>query len=145
MKHIEKLPYWVRGLVVVTFALVALPFIISSKQPEYNPMIKFYNLTQQIQTPRKMLFDRVAITQAAGQSIDISSAGFTNVTNVVLTGENNTTTIGNMPICIKQTTSTTAVTFNTVVGNTAVLAILQGLKAPTDFTGMFVNIVVIGN
>lgn len=145
MKYITKLPYWIRLLIVVTCVVVSLPFIIASKQPaEYNPMIKFYNLSGQIQTPRKMLFDRVAITSAS-QTIDISAAGFTNVTQVALVGENNTATIANMPIVTIKSFTTTSVTFNTVVGNTAILAILQGLKTPTDFTGFDVNIFVIGN
>lgn len=149
MRYIYKLPMQTRYIIASILAICTIPFIVASKKPEikifeYNPMIKFYNLSGQIQTPRKMLFDRVAITSAS-QTIDISAAGFTNVTQVALVGENNTATIASMPIVTIKSFTTTSVTFNTVVGNTAILAILQGLKTPTDFTGMWINVVAIGN
>lgn len=146
MIYIEKLPYWFRALIVVVITGVSLQFIMASnKQPEYNPMIKFYNLSGQVQTPRKILIDRVAITSATGQMINISSAGFSHITAAFPIGENNTTSIPGMPIVSVQVYSNTQLSINTTVGNTAVLAILQGLKSPTDFTGMFVDIVIIGD
>lgn len=144
MKHIEKLPYWFRLLIVVTCTCVALPFVIASKQPEYNPMIKFYNLSTQIQTPRKMLIDRIAIT-AASQTIDISAAGFTSISNVALVGENNTATLGNMPVIIIKSFTTTSVTFNTIVGNTSVVLLGSAILAPTTFTGLNANLFIMGN
>lgn len=149
MKYIYKLSYPIRALIVVVLIAACLPFILASthseKKVEYNPMIKFYNLSGQIITPRKMLFDRIAITSAGGQSIDISAAGFTNVTQVALIGENNTGTIGNMPITTVKSFTTTAILFNTVVPNPSIIALGAGAIAPTSFTGMYVNIFVIGN
>lgn len=148
MKYIYKLSYPIRALIVVVLIASCLPFILASthseKKVEYNPMIKFYNLSGQIITPRKMLFDRIAITSSS-QTIDISAAGFTNVTQVAIIGENNTTTIGNMPITTVKSFTTTSVTFNTMVSNTAVLAILNGLTTPASFTGFEANIFIIGN
>lgn len=145
MRYIEKLPYWFRALIVVAITGVSLQFIMASdKKPEYNPMIKFYNLSTQIQTPRKMMIDRIAITSAS-QTIDISAAGFTSISNVALIGENNTATLGNMPVIIIKSFTTTSVTFNTIVGNTSVVLLGSAILSPTTFTGMFVDIVVLGN
>lgn len=148
MKYIYKLSYPIRALIVVVLIVACLPFILASthseKKVEYNPMIKFYNLSGQIITPRKMLFDRIAITSAS-QTIDISAAGFTNVTQVAIIGENNTITIGNMPITTVKSFTTTSVIFNTIVPNTAIIALGAGMLAPTTFTGFNANLFVIGN
>lgn len=107
-------------------------------------MIKFYNLSTQIQTPRKMMIDRIPIT-AASQTIDISAAGFTSISNVALIGENNTATLGNMPVIIIKSFTTTSVTFNTIVGNTSVVLLGSAILSPTTFTGFQANLFIMGN
>lgn len=121
-------------------------FVFSTtKNYEYNPVIMFFNSTGRIPKPGKVWMQTIPITTASGQTVDISSAGFTSISTINITGINNTSTVASMPICMIKSNTLTSLTFNTVVGNSAIIAILAGLVAPGSTSGMTASIVVIGN
>lgn len=117
----------------------------TTKNYEYNPIIMFYNNSGRIPKPGKVWMQTIPITTANGQTVDISSAGFTSISTINITGINNTSTVASMPICMIKSNTLTSLTFNTVVGNSAIIAILAGLIAPGSTSGMTASIVVIGN
>lgn len=140
----EKHAKWLLPLIVITVLFFQIN-INSKDRYEYNPMIMFFNSTGQIPKPGKIWMQTIPITTGNGQVVDISTAGFSSISTINITGINNTATVTSMPNCIVKSNTLTSLTFNTTVGNSAIVAILNGLVIPSNTTGMSASIVVIGN
>lgn len=83
----------------------------------YDAPVMMFNKTGQVRRQVKIWSDTVAITTASGQVIDISSAGFTGITNVQIQAESNTASASNAPFMSIKTFTATTVTVNTLQFN----------------------------
>lgn len=132
-------------IISVSIAFSSFVFAASKTKPEYHPEVMFYNSTGQIGKPGKIWMQTVTITDGSSQTVDISSAGFTSIATVNITGANNTNTLTAQPLCMEKSHTLTSLVFNTETGNASVLAILAGTQTPASTTGMTASIVIIGN
>lgn len=97
---------------------------------------KFYNASGRIYQKLKVWIDTLSVSSSSGQSVDISSAGFSNVLCVQAIGLRNTGTVSSSPQISIKTYSTSAITLNITETNTATttilgISVLSGL--PTVF------------
>lgn len=90
----------------------------------YDPPVKIYNHTGQVLKQIKVWSDTLTPSTSNGQTIDISSAGFTSISSVGINPVLNTATIANMPIIAVKSVSTTSVVVNILTQNNAVVSIL---------------------
>lgn len=110
----------------------------------YKSIVKVYNKSGLVGSyPMKIWDDTVTVTSSNGQSIDISSAGFTKVTSVQAQAFNNTNTVANIPVSSGKTWSTTSIAISTVQENTG-LSILAGLLFAGNLSGVIIHVFVIG-
>lgn len=126
--------------------IIAMSALMAATLPhEYDPLkTTYYNSTGRI-TKAYKVWDAIVIPSAgSGQTIDISSAGFTSISSVVLTAANNTGSVASMPIAAIQSYSTTSITYNIIISNTAILALLAGLTTATSVTGTTIMVHVTG-
>ncbi len=133
-----------------TYLILIICFIcLSSFKKDYNPQIKIYNSSGQLITVTKVFITRVAITSAAGQSVDLSPAGFTSVSIIHVSPENNTTTSTAMPQMSCKSFTTTSALINTLVAQNTVVSILGAnvipFTAPVTLTGMYADVTAYGN
>jgi hypothetical protein len=132
------------GTVLLCLCLSVLTFA-KVERKDYNPSVPcYYTTTGRINDGSKIWVGRIAVTSASGQTVDISSAGFTTIMSVNINPENNTATATAMPNMSVKVCSTTQLTFNTLVPNQVGLLGAWGLVAPTVLTGMYANIEIIG-
>lgn len=134
------------------FLILLIPVFVHAQQSEPIDSTKYATRGEQptiknsaitVINPRIVIM-RVALTSSP-QTIDITTSGFTNVYAVVPQGENNTATVANMPNCSLKSFTNTSVIINTTVGNTGIVGLLAGLVVPTTFTGMYCDLILVGN
>lgn len=143
-EKIEKGLQWIFPLIVLALLIISINIHSTNNEKEYNPNVPVVYNGSNFLTKPQIKIVRIALT-ASPQTIDISGTGFTNVYAVIPQGENNTTNVGAMPNCsLKSFTSTSAIV-NTTVANTILGLNLLGLTTPTVYTGMYVDLIIIGN
>lgn len=99
----------------------------------------------------KLWGDTVVPTTANGQTIDISSAGFSVVKDIQITAQLNTATVGSMPLAMIKTYSTTSISVNILTQNSSVVSILGinvlsglPLQFAASTTGIILHVRVLG-
>jgi len=95
--------------------------------------------------------DTTTPTTGSGFSIDISSAGFSTIKSATVTAQNNTSSIGSMPIVVIKSVSTTAIVVNIMEQNSATTTILgitvlsgSPLQLASSTSGFLLNVKVEG-
>lgn len=109
-----------------------------------NKSPKIYTASGLQAAQEKRWYGIITPTTGTGQSVDISSAGFSGINTVQLTPFLNTTTVTSIPIISGKTYTNTAVTFNLVTSNSGIIGLLVGLVAITTLTGITVQVEVNG-
>lgn len=136
--------------IFVTIALIILGF---SWIERFNSNPVYYDHTGQLTTNQVRIWsDTLTPTTANGQSINISSAGFSTIKSITVTTQLNTATVGSMPIVIVKSFTTSAIVVNILTQNNSTVTIL-GISvlsgAPLQFaastTGIVLHITVQGN
>lgn len=132
-----------RNMLSIFAMAIAVVSLVAAKT-EYTPTVRFFTGAGEIRQPVRVWDGIVTVTTASAQSVDISSAGFTNVNSITITPASNTSTVTSMPnVSIKSYTNNTVV-FNTLVSNSGVVGLLVALVAPANTTGFQVHIRVDG-
>lgn len=106
--------------------------------------LKIYGSSGLLAITPKMWTGVITPTTANGQTIDISSAGFSAVIDVQATAANNTATLTSVPFISVKSYTTTTVTLNIAQSNSGLVGILSGLVFATSLTGVTVQVLVIG-
>lgn len=102
------------------------------------PSLTCYNASGATGCPTKKWTATVSPSTASGYSIDISSAGFSSVTNVQIIAVRNTSTVTSSPNVSIKTISTSAIVVNVVEGNPTLVNIL-GSNVPLGLGQVFAN------
>lgn len=94
--------------------------------------VQYYNSSGRIYNKIKKWVGRVAVTNASGQSVDISACGCSSILSIVATAEKNGTTSTASPNVSIKSYTTSAVTFNFTEANGEVISmgavnVLSGL------------------
>lgn len=121
--------------------------IVASK--EFNPIkTRYYNSSGEIMKASKV-WEGIVVPSSSTQTIDISSAGFTNIRKINITGANNTTTLTSMPFAIIKSYTNTSITVSILASNNQIVALLNtsvsGLVLATGLTGMELHVEVNGD
>lgn len=128
--------------------IIALGFVFIFSKPEYNPTVTFYTPSGQIRQPTRVWDGIITPTTGSGQTIDISSAGFSVINSVTVTAANNTATVASMPIVMIKSYTTSQVTINILTSNSTLVSILganvAGLTTASSVSGMTVHVRVDG-
>src|SRR5882757_510736 len=135
------------GIVVAFIGI--LSFIGFEKSNSYP--VFYDHLGQLTGNQVKIWADTITPTTGNGFSIDISSAAFTAIKSATITAQNNTASIGSMPIVVIKSVSTTAAVVNIMEQNSATTTILgitvlsgSPLQLASSTTGMLLNVKIEG-
>lgn len=134
------------GIFIICFTLCFVFAKIEKTNVEYDPLkTTYYDASGRLMKAYRVWDGIITPTTATGQTIDITSAGFTSISTIELTAANNTTTVTSMPIVMIKSYTNTSVVCNILTSNVGVLSILQGLVGPTTLTGMTIHAHITGN
>ena len=137
----------IAGLIILIGIVVYMGSF--EKPPAYTPVM-FYNKNGIINKISKIFTDTLTASTGNAYSVDISAAGFANISSINIMAERNTGTATSVPnVAIKSFTNS-AVVVNVIEGNGTLVTIL-GLSvlsgASTQFAagGIKLHIQVLGN
>jgi len=132
---------------VLFLGAVAFGFIVHS----FDQQTLYYNKSGQIKKQIRVWNDTVSVS-AASPTIDISSAGFSNIIDIQPQIIQNASTLTNFAWCNVKSYTTTSVTLNLAQQNNNTITILgisvlsgSPIAPPTGFSGTFVSLRVTGN
>lgn len=122
---------------------------LSVSAKEFNPVrTRFYNSTGEIMRASK-IWQGVVVPTGSTQAIDISSAGFTVIRAISITGENNTSTLTSVPFAAIKSYTTNEIQVAVITSNNQVISLLgtniTGLLYATGLTGMKLHVTVTGD
>lgn len=135
--------------------MLILAFVLSGigwRHNAYNP-IQFYSSAGVLDpNGMKVWCDSLTPSTAAGQSINISSAGFTSITTVQVIALQNTATADTSPQVSIKGISNTAITVNITQANTNLVSVLglglflqgNGLVFSTNLSNIKLYVMVLG-
>lgn len=140
----KRISYFFASVIVI----FAFCIVFVYAKPEYNPVVRYYTSSGIINQPTRVWDGVITPTTGAGQTVDISSAGFSSINSVSITPANNTSTVTSMPfVCIKSYT-TSQITVNVLTSNNQTISILGANVTPvvtaTTLTGMSFHVHVDG-
>lgn len=93
-------------------------------KPSGSDSVSYYNKSGRIYQRMKEWTDTITPTIASGQTVDISSAGFTKILSIQACSIRNTTTVTSVPNVAIKSYSTTSVSLNIIEGNGSVITLL---------------------
>lgn len=139
-------------IIIAFLSLIILTFVVVGWAGNSNSYPVFYDHNGQLTAGQvKIWADTITPTTGNAYSIDISSAGFSAIRSATVTAQNNTATIGSMPIVVIKTVSTTAIVVNIMQQNNATTTILgitvlsgSPLQLVSSTTGMLLQVHVEG-
>lgn len=130
-------------------SIATLSLIVSKE--EYNSIPVFYNKVGQMQYTQVKIWADTVTPTSNQYTIDISSAGFTQIISATVSAQNNTSTVGSMPEVDIKSVSTTQVVVNIMTSNTSLVSVLgfsvlsgSGLIAAPSVSGFILNVKVFG-
>lgn len=139
-------------IIITALSMIVLTFAILGWAGNSNSYPVFYDHNGQLTAGQVRIWaDTTTPTTGNAYSIDISSAGFSAIRSATVTAQNNTATIGSMPIVVIKTVKNSAIVVNIMQQNSATttilgISVLSGtpLQLVSSTAGMLLQIHVEG-
>jgi|ERR1700749_954443 len=133
-------------ITVLTAGFIGLAYWVFA----YDPPTLYFNKSGQIKKQIRIWNDTLAVSTAT-PTIDISSAGFTQIVDIQPQVIQNSASLTNFAWCNVKTYTNTSVSLNLAQQNNNTVTILSisvlsgsPIAAPTGFTGTFISLRVTG-
>lgn len=110
--------------VIVSIIFCLIIFSIAGKNKGYTPVRIFDRTGEGTVMGGKIWRDTITATSSSGMSIDISSAGFTNIGTVNVMALRNTATATDAPQVALKSVSNTAITVNITQASASLVSVL---------------------